>query len=349
MAILIKNGSGKWQKAVENSFNKEDELQELLYLSPELIEREDEGIVVFTRESTLPGSGNTDLIGVSSNGDILLIETKLAKNLEIRRKVIGQILEYAAFLWGMSYEDFDRIFAAKEGKPISELLADRGADIELESFRATVSDNLSGGRFDLLIVVDEMNDELEKIISYISSFDGGVKLEALAVKVHKHNDLSVLVPQRFGQLRGVTSRARGRGKVTIDIVLESAPDAQTRELLGMTLNGWKELGFEIAPGSSGFSCKAEIEGKSQPVFWVIPEAGLWSIEPLFGSMIRRGAPPTEVENYRREVSKIAGFPSERCLKGHRPPAKIAQLTKNSVQAFNQVTRGFVEKWRSLQS
>ncbi len=71
MSILVKSAGEKWAKASEEVFSNEVELQELLYASPELIEREDEGPVVFTRESSLPGSGSTDLIGVASNGDIL--------------------------------------------------------------------------------------------------------------------------------------------------------------------------------------------------------------------------------------------------------------------------------------
>jgi len=53
-------------------------------------------IRVWVREAHLPGSGLTDLIGLDEDGNISIIETKLASSQEIKRKVIGQILEYAA-------------------------------------------------------------------------------------------------------------------------------------------------------------------------------------------------------------------------------------------------------------
>lgn len=53
----------------------------------------------------VPGSGFTDLLAFTADGDIVRVECKLEANTEIKRKVIGQILEYAAFLWQMSYEE----------------------------------------------------------------------------------------------------------------------------------------------------------------------------------------------------------------------------------------------------
>jgi len=43
-------------------------------------------------------AGYVDLLGVTPDGDITLIESKLKANPEIRRHVVGQILAYAATL-----------------------------------------------------------------------------------------------------------------------------------------------------------------------------------------------------------------------------------------------------------
>src|SRR5690348_8988302 len=111
MAIVIRKQGEKWEKAEKVIFADEAQLQKMLYDSPELIPtRVENQSAVFTREAGLPGSGFTDLIGVDAQGNILLVETKLARNGEIRRKVIGQVLEYAAYLWGMQFEDFDNFF-----------------------------------------------------------------------------------------------------------------------------------------------------------------------------------------------------------------------------------------------
>jgi hypothetical protein len=75
-------------------FAAEAQLQKLLYDSPELIPTsyEEDQPAVFIREAGLPGSGYTDLLGVDERGNILVVETKLARNDEVRRKVIGQVL-----------------------------------------------------------------------------------------------------------------------------------------------------------------------------------------------------------------------------------------------------------------
>ena len=121
MDILVrKKGEKEWKKVTEREFQDEAALQQILYESPEIIPIEKLGEQMlkpklFIKEAGLPGSGNTDLIGIDENGGITIVECKLAKNAEIRRKVIGQVLEYAAYLWQMDYEQFDGI-CCKAGK-----------------------------------------------------------------------------------------------------------------------------------------------------------------------------------------------------------------------------------------
>src|SRR3989338_8787891 len=128
MKIMIKtNEKEKWQKVNEKGYARESELQEILGASPDLIPVGELGggrkqIKVAIREGGLPGSGSTDLIGIDEDGNITVVETKLAQNEEIKRKVIGQILEYAAYLWQKPYEEFDDIFHRKLGGYLVDLM-----------------------------------------------------------------------------------------------------------------------------------------------------------------------------------------------------------------------------------
>ena len=186
MAILVRTDGKKWQSAQKLEFKDESDLQRILHESPDLIvNREDELPAVFMREAALPGSGYTDFVGIDSLGNILIVETKLAKNQEIRRKVIGQVLEYAAFLWRMPYDKFDELFKSREGKSIADLFLEESDSISIEEIIHTVAKNLEQGRFKLLIAVDEINPELEKIIAYVSSFRSGLLLEALEVNIYQ--------------------------------------------------------------------------------------------------------------------------------------------------------------------
>ena len=101
---------------------------------------------MFVQETGLPGSGSTDLLGVDSDGNVYIVECKLASNSEIRRKVIGQVLEYAVVLWNMPYEDFDQFSMRRKGEALIELMRRKvGEEFEPESFRARVAGNLKAG------------------------------------------------------------------------------------------------------------------------------------------------------------------------------------------------------------
>jgi hypothetical protein len=209
MKIMVKaSGNDKWQKVDERAFGKEAELQELLSSNPDLIPVELLGderkpIRIWLREASLPGSGHTDLIGVDEDGNISIIEAKLASNQEIKRKVIGQILEYAVYLWKKPYAEFDEIVRSRRGRELVELMQEapkeEDQDWVPEEFQKAVADNLKYGRFGLFVVVDEINEELRRIIDFVNSKDlGDLQLHALELKYFQTNQGEVVLPQMYG-------------------------------------------------------------------------------------------------------------------------------------------------------
>ena len=128
MKILIRdNSSGEWKFAESVKVKAEAELQNLLIESPSLIpvdEIRESGsrLVLGISEFGLPGSGNTDVLAFSPDGEIAIVECKLATNPESKRKVSGQILEYAAYLWGMTYEEINSRVQKMKNRGLSELI-----------------------------------------------------------------------------------------------------------------------------------------------------------------------------------------------------------------------------------
>src|SRR5208337_3684526 len=126
MKILIKDTkTGKWIEVESVNYKVESDLQALIANSPSIIPVEEimngaPSFVLGAREIGLPGSGNTDILLFNEDGNIGVIECKLASNAEIKRKVIGQILEYAAFLWTTSYEELDAKVKAISGSTLAE-------------------------------------------------------------------------------------------------------------------------------------------------------------------------------------------------------------------------------------
>jgi hypothetical protein len=343
MSILIRQRGSKWEKAIRAEFADEKQLQTLLYESPELIKTEDDLAIVFTREGSLPGSGYTDLIGIDVDGNIFLVETKLARNPEIRREVIGQILEYAAFLWGKNYDDIDRIFQSREGKSIFELLSIKDPEISLNDLRQTVSANLADGRFRLFIVVDSINQELEKIIAFLSSRGGGLKLQAIAMPIYTRDNMEILAPQVYGQLNqpnvGDASRS---SNLTIDQILAKSPDEHVRRLLETVMTEWEALGHASNPRTAGLTCQAKIGDNWESIFWIDP---LWGIQPLFSTLAKKGVPDNIVKDFRVSVSNLQGFDQKKCLTDPRPCAQLQKLNETEVQRFVLEANKLVEGWR----
>ncbi len=212
MQILVrKRDGGKWARVKEQKFQSEAMLQDILYQSPDIIPIEKLGEHhirprLFVKEAGLPGSGNTDLIGIDENGGITVVECKLATNTDIRRKVIGQVFEYAAYLWQMSYEDFDAVCSKAERWGDSSLVAVMRKEMEKtgeewseEPFKASVAAALKKGDFRLIIAVDALNDELRRIIQFLNSRgDNHTQIYALELQQFESEELQLLVPEMLG-------------------------------------------------------------------------------------------------------------------------------------------------------
>ena len=203
-------GSGNWKSVKGREYREEAELQQLLYDSPDLIPIEDLGeqafnARLFIKEAGLPGSGNTDLIGVDEHGGISIVECKLASNSDIRRKVIGQVLEYASFLWETTYQGFDRIVERCEGKSLANLMEERliqarsADDWDAEVFREAIENTLQTGSFRLVVAVDEVTSELRRIVEYVNATGpAAFSIHALEMHYFEREGTELLVPQMLG-------------------------------------------------------------------------------------------------------------------------------------------------------
>jgi len=206
MKILFRNNeSDEWEPASAVETQGEAELQSLLIESPSLIPVEEirentEELVLAVSEFGLPGSGRTDVLAFSEKGDIVIVECKLAANPEAKRKVIGQILEYGAYLWQMDYEALDARIREREGESLVDLMELAAADEwDQTEFRTRIEKTLESGAFLLIVVVDEVNPELRRIIRYVNDCSKSVfSIHALELRRFESGGLQVLVPKLFG-------------------------------------------------------------------------------------------------------------------------------------------------------
>jgi hypothetical protein len=156
----------------------EDWLQQLLYQHPDALpisEVDDSfsGLIPVCREMETT-AGPLDVLYATPGGRLVIVEAKLWRNPEARRKVIGQILDYAKELSRWSYETLDaavrRARRAEDGekpKGLAQVVGLEPTSDEAARFFDSVTQSLRRGDFLLLIVGDGIREGVGAITDFL--------------------------------------------------------------------------------------------------------------------------------------------------------------------------------------
>ncbi len=238
MKIFIKGEDEKeWRVTEPGVFASEKDLQVMIAETPEPflgplgeINKPGEDTVFLTKMEAGVSVGSVDVLGVDKEGDIYIIECKLYRNPEVRREVVGQILEYAASLYRMDYDDFcGKIVSGSSLELIGimeSMCIEKGLEFDAEEFESGVNANLETGEFNLAIVVDAIRDDLRTTISYLNELTRFV-IVGLQVSHVKNEGLKIeaVIPTVYGEKlkaphrassRDFTKEMRDIGKVLFD-------------------------------------------------------------------------------------------------------------------------------------
>ena len=361
MKILIRNESGsEWEAVEAQDYKGETELQKLLASSPSLISIEEirpgsSSFVVAIREVGLPGSGSTDIIAINPDGDIALVECKLANNAEIKRKVIGQVLEYGAYLFKMSYEQLSDRIEKRTATSLADLMRNfvEDTDWDEESFRENIEQTLSDGSFILVIAVDEMNEELRRTIQFLNQCGNpAFAFTALEMQRYQKGKTEILVPHLYGgvvktPVVGV-SRLKWNKQRFFDFALENL-DHQTVQIME-DLYQWSVENGKVTWGvgkvTGSYTCKFAVEVKDLSMFTVQTTGSI-----MFN--LHHQTPHLEEETihkYREWLTEIPSFSSITESAEWFPWINIEKTLVDhaeDVQRFKDVTLRYVEYIRSL--
>lgn len=155
-------------------------LQKLLFEHPQLLPIADiepwfDMPLPVARE--LPtNAGPLDLLYVNARGYLTLVETKLWRNPQARREVVGQVIDYAKEIARWSYADLveairsaDRQRFPADVDPLLHLTREASPDFDERDFVDNVQRGLRRGQFLLLIVGDGIREEVVQITEYLQS------------------------------------------------------------------------------------------------------------------------------------------------------------------------------------
>ena len=211
-------------------------IQNICFESPNLLPVEEleptfGGMIPICKELST-ASGSADLIYINEYGFITIGECKLFWNPEARRKVVGQILDYAKDIARWDYTKFERecLKARKEiDRSLFEIIQDYYPDIEESSFIDSIQNNLKKGRFLLMIIGDGIRENMEELIEFIhtnGNLNFTLGLVELPVYRNPTNDVIIITPRILAKTKEI-ERIIYRFSDEEDEVIDSSPQVKT--------------------------------------------------------------------------------------------------------------------------
>ena len=214
--IYLIKGDETLQPLEEQEYLNEDILQTLLAKYPDLLagEQIDEAKprrwLLVTREAGVPGEEgggarwSVDHLFLDQDAIPTLVEVKRSTNTQIRREVVGQMLDYAAN--AVVYWPVETLRAAfettcgKANRDPEEVFCECfGSEMDSEAFWGSVKTNLQAGRIRMLFVADEIPPELRRVVEFLNEQMDPAEVLAIEIRQFVGQNLKTLVPRVIGQ------------------------------------------------------------------------------------------------------------------------------------------------------
>ena len=250
--IYTRDQQGQLKPLEEEHFVKEEELQALIAEHPEVLDgtqmRPDAPLrwILIAREQGIAESSDAaarwavDHLLVDQDAVPTLVEVKRGANPEIRRAIVGQMLEYAAHARTWTAESLRLAFEESTDDPNEELgkllVPDGEGEPDADGFWERVATNLAAARLRLLFVADDIPDQLERVVEFLNAQMAGIEVLAVEIKQFKGDSKQTLVPRVIGRTAASLARAHhdnhlGRSKITESDFIELLSRSSSPEVV----------------------------------------------------------------------------------------------------------------------
>lgn len=197
-----------------------------------------------------------DHLFVDQDGIPTLVEVKRSTNTEIRRQIVGQLLDYAAN--GTQYWTIGKIREAftttclaanvKENETLLDFLVPDGVTDSdtanlVEGFWSQVQQNMEDGRIRMLFVADVIPNELKRVIEFLNRQMNPAQVMGVEIRQYIGGDITAFVPRVFPQTIGTQALNKQKS---------STPNTDTTRKLfeAKRIPIGAEVRFEPAAGNS---------------------------------------------------------------------------------------------------
>ena len=311
--IWIRGQKGGFEGVEEETFAAEPHLQELIAEHPELIDgeqiRPDDARrwILVGREKGIAETSDAgarwslDHLIIDQDARPTLVEVKLRDNSDIHRKIVGQMLEYAAHAsetWTAAElrQAFEESARSQDRNP-DEVLADllQGEDEpDAETFWERVSTNLAAKRLRLLFIADRIPDRLARVVEFLNGQMRDIEVLAVEVKRFCGGPGEMFVPRVIGR----TAKATGRGasaqssRLTRDSFLAAFRDDRHRQAASRLLDAAerKGAGFRWGKHLVSITTRCSLWPHPATIAWLCPPTVLhgwprWTKGVTYGTRI----------------------------------------------------------------
>lgn len=329
--MMVQREDGYSPVLTEILAEDEAQLQEIVKENPDLLPVDEFGmtglLMVVGRETTLP-SGAVDLIGLSRDGDLLLVEFKTGPQNSDFRHVLAQLLDYGSDLWRMSYEEFESTVAnryfsggrCQDARLRGKASLDEAAraiwpdlsEEEAAFFRERLTQQLNSGGFHYVVAAQRFTPTMERTIEYlnatmsVASFYAVELVRFAADGISAFESRTVLKPE----LRRVDEP-----RVNIDETrfLKQIGNDTYREALRELLEVCRGLGLHFSWGTAGTSIRVPIPNRKNPlsVAWLFPpgvSGWMGLLDLTLGAYDSAGETPSITSALEDYVQKIVALP-----------------------------------------
>ena len=264
----------------EEPFDAEDALQELLARNPELLAGEQMNPgdpprwILISREAGIADQADgaarwsLDHALIDQHAVPTLVETKRGDNRELRRTIVGQMLDYAAHAsryWTASElrEQFEEHEDAE--LRLSQLLDQEEPDHE--EFWNRVETNLNAKNLRLLFVADRIPDELAAVVEFLNEQMPRIEVLAVEIKQFRGDSGRILVPRVIGRVASTSGPSPRRGaRLNRASFLAGFGDTDVRAAAESLLDTTEAHGARLNWGTSAVSLR--IRHKLWPQEWL---------------------------------------------------------------------------------
>ncbi|MXZ02517.1 MAG: hypothetical protein F4Y88_02245 [Chloroflexi bacterium] len=293
--IYNRTGNGSLDPLVEERFSTEEELQALIAEHPELLDGEQirpgdpRRWLLITREKGIAESSESrarwsvDHLIVDQDAVPTLVEVKRGSNSEIRRTVVGQMLDYAANAsqtWTadelrQTFEETASENRVDSNQTLRKLL-DTDDEPDADGFWKDVVTNLAAKRMRLLFVADEIPDELERIIMFLNEKMPDIEVLAVEIKQFKGQQSQTLVPRVIGRIADSSQSSSSR--LSRESFLADFADIPTRNAAERLLEAAQKFGGRLRWRQSAVSIRVRVRRE----LWNPPITLAWLYPPSSG-------------------------------------------------------------------